>query len=39
MRNNKKFSAFGLGLIVMLGGCNMETDNIKSTEVKTGTEA
>ena len=35
--NNKIFT-LGLGLTVMLGGCNIGTDNTNSEEVETGTK-
>ena len=38
MRKKNKVLALSLGITVMLGGCNMETDNVKSTEAKTETE-
>lgn len=37
MRNNNKVLAFGLGITVLLGGCNIGTDT-KSSDDKTGTE-
>lgn len=37
MRHNNKVLAFGLGITVLLGGCNIGTDT-KSTEKETGTE-
>src|SRR4051794_9874828 len=32
MRSNKKALALGLGITVLLGGCNMDTENTKSGE-------
>ena len=37
MRMNNKVMAFGLGITVLLGGCNMGTDNVKSTDAETVT--
>lgn len=38
MRKNNKVLAISIGITVMLGGCNMETDNTKGTQAKTETE-
>ncbi|MFZ0578220.1 MAG: DUF1672 family protein [Psychrobacillus psychrotolerans] len=37
MRQNNKVLAVSLGITVMLGGCSMGTDNVKSTEAETET--
>lgn len=39
MHKNEKVLAFGLGITVLLGGCNMGTDNVKSTETETVAQA
>lgn len=39
MRKNYKFLAFGLGITVLLGGCNMEKDTTKNTDVETSVKA
>jgi len=39
MHKNEKVLAFGLGITVLLGGCNMGTDNVKSTETETVAKA
>lgn len=39
MHKNEKVLALGLGIIVLLGGCNMGTDNVKSTETDTVAQA
>lgn len=35
MRSNKKALALGLGITVLIGGCNMDTENTKSSEKET----
>ncbi|QUG43025.1 DUF1672 family protein [Psychrobacillus sp. INOP01] len=39
MHKNEKVLAFGLGITVLLGGCSMGTDNVKSTDSETETVA
>lgn len=38
MRKDQTVLALGLGITIILGGCNMGTDNTKGTEAKTETE-
>jgi len=39
MRKNNKVLAIGLGITVLLGGCNMEKDTTKNTDMETSVKA